>query len=142
MDISISPRDKSFYAPEAPKRVQRIVRKLASKISELPVDQQRNELSKLRNIRSLVKHEVKKHRSKRHFKTDRRTRAIEPPSMPEEAQVPHQMIDGYMMVSSGSRHPRFVEESCLVDGEFQIYRIHLVPDQPNIDYSDYLYYYE
>ena len=133
---------------DMPKRVQRLVRKLAKEIQVLPVDQQRAELAKFRNLRYLIKPEVKKHRSKRHHKIDRHERPQEPSIQCEEYQVPQNLLDNFiwfdpekmtseitekfnLVQTTNGRF--FKDETCLVDGEYQIFRVWYIPETTDFD---------
>jgi hypothetical protein len=136
---------------KAPKRIQRLVCKLAREINRLPVDQQQKELSKLRNLKYLIKPEVKKHRSKRHHKTERRERPQEPSFQREEDQVPRNLLDNFIWVDPDkmtseitekfnlvetTKRRFFKDKTCLVDGEYQIFRIWYIPDPTDFDCDD------
>jgi hypothetical protein len=113
---------------DTPKRVQRLVRKLAKEIQGLPIDQQREELAKFRTLRCLIKSEVKKHHSKRSFKSARRQRPPEQSFRSEDQQVPEGALDCFQMVDPRMTTDKFIEKAWLVDGEYQVVRTWLVPD--------------
>ena len=148
MEASLSLRSQSQSQSQSqsrstrdmPKRVQRLVRKLAKEIQVLPVDQQRAELAKFRNLRYLIKPEVKKHRSKRHHKIERHERPQEPSFVPVDLQVPDSALDRYEWVNPNKTTDKFKEKAWLVDGEYQVFRTWLVPDPFYLrTYKDELY---
>lgn len=128
METPVSSRSRPTSVSTTPKRVQRLARKLAKEIQVLPVDQQRAELAKIRNLRYLIKPEVKKHRSKRHHKTERRERLPEPSFVPEDLQVPEGELGGVKWVDPRKTTDKFSEKAWLVDGEYQVFRTWFVPD--------------
>jgi hypothetical protein len=125
---TILPRTHNTRYTETPKRVQRLVKKLAREFQALPHNQQQLELAKLRNLRYLVKPEVKKHRSKRHFKSERRERPVEHSFIPEDLQVPEGEMDSDQLVDPRKTTDKFKEKAWLVDGEYQVFRTRFIPD--------------
>lgn len=132
MEAPLSLRSLRSHSRNTPKRVQRLVKKLAKEIQVLPVDQQRAELAKFRNLRYLIKPEVKKHRSKRHHKTERRERLPEQSFVPVDLQVPDSAMDRFQLVDPNKTTDKFKEKAWLVDGEYQVFRTWLVPDPSHL----------
>lgn len=108
------------------KKINRLVTKMTKEIARLPVDQQREEIAKLRNLKYLVKPAIKKTRSHRHFKSSRREKAETPVFPDVKNSQEDEYLDRFNIIFVNDDFPvnetPFTETVCFVEGEWQIFR--------------------
>jgi hypothetical protein len=104
------------------KRSRRLASKLAKWLETLPVDQQSEEISKLRTLRPLIKEKIQRKRSSRHYKRNRRERPVEPIGNTETEYYayPH-LMEMFTGTEDDLKERRICREFAVkVDGEWVV----------------------